>query len=94
MAFWQLWDKKDDFGDFGQGVFIRWVDSVGPSFGGWAPEQEIHYKPHTIVTLGHIVRQNKESVTVGLSYDEESKQWDGWVTIPKCSIVSFIYLKV
>lgn len=72
-----------------KGVFVEWVDSAGSS--GWRSLSELHTDLIHCQTLGWLVLEDREKITIALNavFDGGSDRPFGeFVTIPKVAVVS------
>ncbi len=66
-------------------VEIFWDDSTRAN--GWCDPDELSGKEKTSCTsIGYVVSEDDETITISTSYHRNSKQFIDPLTIPKCAI--------
>jgi hypothetical protein len=65
-------------------VYLEWIDSCAHR--GWNDPIDLLSR---IVTVGWLVREDHESVTVSTSYDQTSDNFADQMVIPKVAITKF-----
>jgi len=73
-------------------VLVIWDDAV--SGHGWEAIQDIDSKPHEIHTVGYMVKQTKEAVTLVMSLDHENDYQNCTFVVPKGMIKEIKKLKI
>jgi hypothetical protein len=69
-------------------VFVRWIDSNGPS--GWHHDP-VDNEPSRCRSIGWLLAESDEAITIASHLDGDPiKSRDGEFTIPRCSIVEMI----
>ncbi len=71
----------------GTPVCVVWEDANGED-SGWVDVNEITHQAKTIRTVGVLLNQNAECVTVALSTHEDGTIVAGYIVIPKPFITS------
>lgn len=72
-------------------VKIEWVDSAR-SF-DWSLLEEIDNKPVNCISVGFLIENTKEHITIAQNYGLKPEQVCNLITIPKCSVKSIKKLK-
>lgn len=72
-------------------AYIEWIDSSGRA--GWY-DIDKDYDVCIIQSIGYLVSENDNSVTIAASIDYEFDNVLSPITIPKCSIKKRKYIKV
>lgn len=67
-------------------VIIEWVDSVRAS--DWTYVEDVDEKPMDCISVGFLVEETNDSVTIAQNYGIKPEQVCNTMTIPKCSIKS------
>ena len=71
-------------------IYIEWVDSISTTGNVWVTTDSIKRQGiDRCTTIGFVVHEDKESVTVANSFDGqafERQHVSGDMTIPKCAI--------
>jgi len=63
-------------------VLIDWLDAVGQD--GWITEKElITQTPVLHHSVGYLVKDDKDHVTITMSYDDKKESLGAWLLIPK-----------
>lgn len=66
-------------------VQIIWNDACGQD--GWVTERELlKQKPVVHNSVGYVVQDTKEHITITMSYDEDKDSLGAWLLIPKAYI--------
>ncbi len=74
-------------------VMVEWVDSAFAQ--GWMSREVItHHRVSGIVSVGILVNENKEQITIVQGASMDKDQYGDGITIPKCSIKRVRSLKV
>lgn len=69
-------------------VHLKWLDSHSPNVSGWVSEHELHHGLHIINSVGWVIYEDKESITIASQLTgEDSDDISGVVSIPKCCIL-------
>ena len=66
-------------------VLVEWVDSV--SHDPWEHYSDAEFAPHTIVSVGILLRDDTNIVALALNADPSSEMISCTITIPKSCIV-------
>ena len=61
-------------------VYLEWVDACGKS--GWQPV-DAATPPITIKSIGYVMRETPEYISLSPGWDEENEHFMSFVTIPK-----------
>lgn len=72
-------------------VIIDWVDSVRAS--DWTYIEDVDEKIMNCVSVGFLLKETDDSVTIAQNYGLKPEQVCNLMTIPKCSIRSFKEIK-
>lgn len=65
-------------------VMVKWLDIIGEDHNPWSTIEEIKaLKPAPITTIGKVVEDNDEFLTVVSSWDESSDTFGNINCIPK-----------
>lgn len=72
-------------------VYCLWKDAV--SIDPWTHVDEIEPTYHLITTVGSLIKESEESVTIGLNHDMNSDNWSCFIHIPRSMIVDFHFVK-
>ena len=72
-------------------VKIEWVDSAR-SF-DWSLLEEIDNKPVNCISVGFLIENTKEHITIAQNYGFKPEQVCNLITIPKCSVKNIKKLK-
>lgn len=74
-------------------VLVKWVDSGGN--GRWMDKQQAENdKICEIVSIGYLVVNNEEKITLVQSIDESNQTVNNMITIPKITVVGdIVYLR-
>ena len=67
-------------------VYVLWIDSCSPSDSSWHKASELSLSPLKCDTLGWLVHEDKQSISVASCVMENGALY-GVITIPKCSIL-------
>ena len=75
---------------------IKWIDSQSDD--GWTFYRERKYiYPFIARTMGFLIYENKKliriALTIGQNTNKTNKQFNGTITIPKCSILKMKKIK-
>lgn len=62
-------------------VLMRWRDAV--SVDEWTDLVNIDPECHLIETVGHLIYENEDSITVALSIDPEREAASNFINVPK-----------
>lgn len=62
---------------------IHWVDSAAHA--GWSDAFEISDE-YPIISVGILAFESSQILTLGLSYDEHTDEWNPLLSIPKVAI--------
>lgn len=63
-------------------VQVTWVDAVGGD--GWLSLKDLEKEtPTTHISVGFIVKDTKDYLTITMSYDEQKTNLGAWLCIPK-----------
>ena len=63
-------------------VLIDWIDAVGGD--GWVTEEELQNQtPMLHHSVGYVVKDTKDHVTISMSYNEKKNNMGAWLLIPK-----------
>lgn len=74
-------------------IYIEWVDAVGAD--GWTELSTIEKETLvTVVTVGFLLKETKDSFTVLHSIDVANKNTGAWMVIPKAQIKKRKFLKI
>ena len=65
-------------------VIIEWVDSVRAS--DWTYVEDVDEKPMDCISVGFLMKETDDSVTIAQNYGLKPEQVCNIMTIPKCSI--------
>ena len=66
-------------------VTVQWADAVGAD--GWCTEKELlKQKPTVHNSVGYVIADTKEHLTITMSYDEDKESLGAWLLIPKTYI--------
>ena len=65
-------------------VIIEWVDSVRAS--DWTYVEDVDENPMDCVSVGFLMRETEDSVTIAQNYGLKPEQVCNLITISKCSI--------
>lgn len=71
-----------------EGVYVVWVDSEASS--DWTPLSELSALPSVLGlthTLGLLVEETDETLTLALSFDPETDSVNNWIRIPQCAVI-------
>lgn len=66
-------------------VMVFWKDAVSED--PWTSAGEIEPRLSTIKTVGMLVSETEEVLTIGLNHDLDSDNWACFIHIPKSTIV-------
>lgn len=70
-------------------VYVEWHDAT--SIDAWDDESEaIKMQPHLIRSVGWLIKEDKKSLTIALSWDEQGEQVSQYLVIPRTWIVEVI----
>jgi hypothetical protein len=74
-------------------VYVEWVDSSGHD--GWAPRNDLadHARPSTCRTVGLVVLENDQALTIAQTLDDTHGNFNAAMTIPKFAIITREALK-
>lgn len=72
-------------------VIIEWVDSVRAS--DWAYVEDVDEKPMDCISVGFLLKETEDSVTIAQNYGLKPEQVCNLMTIPKRSIRSIKEIK-
>lgn len=72
-------------------IKINWVDSVRAS--DWALLEDIDDKPLDCVSVGFLIKETDEQITIAQNYGIKPEQVCNLMTIPRCSIRDIKELK-
>lgn len=68
-------------------VYLEWVDSIMSPGGSWAEIELVKKrKIDRCRTIGFVVNENKNEITVIGSHSHATNEVAGSITIPKCAI--------
>lgn len=65
---------------------IEWLDSH--SIDGWIAKEKLDNKPTMIQTIGRVMLESEDAITVVSTMTEKEDQFSCVMIIPKCSILS------
>ncbi len=65
---------------------VEWADAN--SVDAWTSEDEIEAFYHTILTIGMVIKESEEILTMGLNFDTTAENWCCIINIPKINILS------
>ncbi|MGD9682613.1 MAG: hypothetical protein AB7W16_15605 [Candidatus Obscuribacterales bacterium] len=68
-------------------VQVFWTDSQTPNVVGWMDQNEISHEPSSIETVGYLIHEDDESVTIAASVSNDDLV-QGVIVIPKAVITS------
>lgn len=71
-------------------VKVNWVDSV--TCGGWTILDDFDEVPTKATTVGYLIQDKEEYVTIAQTYAEPPKQVCNMITIPRVAIVEMTTL--
>lgn len=73
-------------------ITVVWIDAVGAD--GWITEKELlNETPTTHHSVGYLIKETKEYITITMSYDEEKESLGAWLLIPKLYIKKITHIK-
>ena len=72
-------------------IKINWVDSVRAS--DWTLLEDIDDKPLDCVSVGFLIKETDEQITIAQNYGIKPEQVCNLMTIPRCSIKDIKELK-
>lgn len=73
-------------------VEIQWLDATGAD--GWTTEKSLLKETPAIHnSVGYVIKENKEHITITMSFDEERESLGAWLLIPKSFIKKIKKLK-
>ena len=72
-------------------VIIEWVDSVRAS--DWTYVEDVDEKPMDCISVGFLLKETEDSVTIAQNYGLKPEQVCNIMTIPKCSIKNIRKIK-
>ena len=72
-------------------VFIEWVDSVRAS--DWTYVEDVDEKPMDCISVGFLIEETNDSVTIAQNYGLKPEQVCNLMTIPKRSSVGIKEMK-
>lgn len=72
-------------------VIIEWVDSVRAS--DWTYIEDVDEKPMNCISVGFLLKETNDSVTIAQNYGLKPEQVCNLMTIPKRSIRSIKEIK-
>lgn len=61
---------------------IHWLDSEAHI--GW--QEAPAHSEHRVISIGILAHESSQTLTLGLSYDEHTDEWNPLITIPKVAI--------
>lgn len=67
-------------------IRLLWLDAT--STDEWTPAHEITGECHTIETVGLLVVENDECITLALNHDPEADSYSCFISIPKAWILN------
>lgn len=69
-------------------LYIEWIDSSSYTGNMWVPRDVVagNNKPHKCKTIGFVLVEDEENVTLVGSFDSNNNGVSGDITIPKCAI--------
>lgn len=74
-------------------IYIEWQDAVGAD--GWSRMTNIEKEGLAVIkTVGFLLKETKEAVTVLHSVDISNNQSGAWMVIPKAQIKKRKFLKI
>lgn len=73
-------------------VRVEWVDSCGPSNGGWIDSDDLPTEIVGCVTVGMVQHATTDRITLVLSHDNDNGNINGAITIPAVAITSLVPL--
>lgn len=65
-------------------LLVKWVDSASSSC--WQPLEDVDYTPIICTSVGFLIHEDDNSITLALNYGSNPQQVSNITTIPKCSI--------
>lgn len=73
-------------------VLVRWTDAA--SAAGWEDLELVLVKPFdlTVESVGFLIRDTDEFITLALSYSVDPEQVNGTITIPRILVTSIVPL--
>jgi hypothetical protein len=79
-------------------VFVEWADSFGAAHGWWATDDAKKMRPAHTVSVGWIVKQDKQCITLAphLGFgngDGDITQMAGVISIPVAAVLRTVRLK-
>lgn len=74
-------------------IRITWRDATGVDEGWLDLEDVLKQNLSTIHTVGMLIADTDEYVTIALSYDEDNKNIAGYLTIPRVCITTIEHLQ-
>lgn len=72
-------------------VLIDWKDSVKNS--DWTLMEDVDEKPVNCISIGFLLKETDDYVTIAQNYGLEPEQVCNLITIPKCSIKNIMEIK-
>ena len=70
-------------------VKIQWLDATGAD--GWIEAKElVNEEPAIHNSVGYVVKDTPEFITITMSYDDEKESLGAWLLIPKKFIIFII----
>jgi len=67
-------------------VKVDWIDSE--THMGWESAAEFMDKLNTVTTVGYLVYENEEQITIASSYDPEAEHYNSVIRIPKVCVTN------
>lgn len=65
-------------------LLVVWKDACSED--SWTPESDIEPANSTIISIGILVKETSEVLTLGLNFDQTSGNWSCIIHIPKSCI--------
>lgn len=74
-------------------VFVEWWDALSETDNGWTPVKEHKGELALCYSLGFLVKETNDMITVAGHTDEKYEDFSGEVNIPKSCIKKIKYLR-
>lgn len=72
-------------------IKVQWRDALGGD--GWLQRKDLEKEVPVIHnSVGYVVKDTKEFVTISMSYDETGDNMGAWLTIPRLYIIKITKL--
>lgn len=65
-------------------LLVVWKDACSED--AWTPELDIEPANSTIISVGMLIKETREVLTLGLNFDQTSENWSCIIHIPKSCI--------